>query len=64
MTSFAYRDPGSPYLPSILFLVGSVVLFVVHLFLLGLAERRRPLGISQAPATEPDRQPAGAGARR
>ena len=64
VTSFAYRDPGSPYLPSILFLVASVVLFVVHLFLLGLAERRRPLGISQTPATEPDRQPAGAGARR
>ena len=63
-TTFAYRDPGNPYLPSILFLVASVVLFVVHLFLLGLAERRRPLGISQTPATEPDRQPAGAGARR
>ena len=64
VTSFAYRDPGNPYLPSILFLIASVVLFVVHLFLLGLAERRRPLGISQAPAPEAERQPAGAGARR
>jgi hypothetical protein len=61
-TTFAYRDPGSPYLPSILFLIGSVVLFVVHMLLLGLAERRRPLGVSRTPA-EGDRQPAGAGAR-
>lgn len=63
-TTFAYRDPGSPYLPSILFLAGSVILFVVHLFLLGLAERRRPLGVALAPTTEAERQPAGAGARR
>jgi hypothetical protein len=65
ITTFAYRDPGSPYLPSILFLVGSVVLFLVHLFLLGLAERRRPLGQAIPPAAaEGERQPAGAGARR
>jgi hypothetical protein len=63
-TTFAYRDPGSPYLPSILFLVASIVLFVVHMLLLGLVERRRPLGVTQAPAPEAGRQPAGAGARR
>ena len=63
-TTFAYRDPGSPYLPSILFLVGSLVLFVVHMLLLGLAERRRPLGVALTPAGEGERQPAGAGARR
>jgi hypothetical protein len=63
-TTFAYRDPGSPYLPSILFRVASRVLFVVHMLLLGLAERRRPLGVTQPPAPEPERQPAGAGARR
>ena len=63
-TSFAYRDPGSPYLPSILFLIGSTVLFLVHLFLLGVAERRRPLGQALTPTTEPERQPAGAGAAR
>jgi hypothetical protein len=63
-TEFAYRDPGSPYLPSILFLIGSVVLFVVHLFLLGLAERRRPLGQALTPTPEAERQPAGAGAAR
>jgi hypothetical protein len=63
-TFFAYRDPGSPYLPSILFLVGSIVLFLVHLFLLGVAERRRPLGQALTPTTEPERQPAGAGAAR
>jgi hypothetical protein len=60
-TTFAYRDPGSPYLPSILFLIGSVVLFVVHLVLLGLAERRRPLGVARTPAPEAERQPVGAG---
>ena len=63
-TTFAYRDPGSPYLPSILFLGASLVLFVAHMLLLGLAERRRPLGVAQTPAAEPERQPAGAGARR
>jgi hypothetical protein len=59
-TTFAYRDPGAPYLPSILFLVGSIVLFVVHMLLLGLAERRRPLGAALAPTPEAARQPAGA----
>jgi hypothetical protein len=64
-TTFAYRDPGSPYLPSILFLAASLVLFVVHMLLLGLVERRRPLGVVQAPAAEgAQRQPAGAGAGR
>jgi hypothetical protein len=63
-TTFAYRDPGDPYLPSILFLAGSSVLFVVHLLLLGVAERRRPLGVAQRPAPEAEPQPAGAGARR
>jgi hypothetical protein len=63
-TTFAYRDPGSPYLPSILFLAGSSVLFVVHMLLLGLAERRRPLGVAQRQAPEAQPQPAGAGSRR
>jgi len=63
-TTFAYRDPGNPYLPSILFLAGALVLFVIHMLLLGLVERRRPLGVAQAPTPEGARQPAGAGARR
>jgi hypothetical protein len=63
-TIFAYRDPGNPYLPSILFLIASLVLFVVHVLLLGLAERRRPLGVALNPSTEAGRQPVGAGARR
>jgi len=58
-TTFAYRDPGSPYLPSILFLVGSLVLFVVHMLALGLVERRRPLGGTVATPTDAGRQPAG-----
>jgi hypothetical protein len=63
VTTFAYRDPGNPSLPSILFLIGSSVLFVLHMLLLGLAERRRPLGVALTP-TDEGRQPAGAGARR
>jgi hypothetical protein len=63
VTTFAYRDPGNPRLPSILFLAGALVLFVVHLLLLGLAERRRPLGVALTP-TDDGRQPARAGARR
>jgi hypothetical protein len=63
VTTFAYRDPGNPRLPSILFLAGALVLFVVHLLLLGLAERRRPLGVALTP-TDEGRRPAGAGARR
>jgi hypothetical protein len=63
-TVFAYRDPGAPYLPSILFLIGSAVLFVAHMLALGWVERRRPLGVALTPTTEGERQPAGAGARR
>jgi hypothetical protein len=60
VTTFAYRDPGNPYLPSIIFLVASVLLFLIHMVLLGVAERRRPLGGGLAPS-EGDRVPAGAG---
>jgi hypothetical protein len=61
--TFAYRDPGAPYLPSLLFLIGALVLFVVHTLALGLVERRRPLGVPVAAATAADgeRQPARAG---
>jgi hypothetical protein len=63
VTTFAYRDPGNPYLPSIIFLAASVILFLVHMVLLGLAERRRPLGVAHRP-TDEGRQPAPAGAGR
>ena len=63
VTAFAYRDPGNPYLPSIIFLVASVILFLVHMVLLGVAERRRPLGVALKPTAE-GRAPAAAGARR
>jgi len=49
VTTFAYRDPGNPYLPSSIFLVASVLLFLVHMVLLGVAERRRPLGVALRP---------------
>ena len=62
-TTFAYRDPGSPYLPSILFLIGSIPLFVIHMFLLGMAERRRPLtactSAPRARASSPGPAPPG-----
>jgi hypothetical protein len=59
-TTFAYRDPGAPRLPSILFLAGSLVLFLVHMLALGMVERRRPLGAPVAASTAADgeRQPA------
>jgi hypothetical protein len=59
-TTFAYRDAGAPYLPSLLFLIGALVLFVVHMLALGMVERRRPLGVPVAAATAADgeRQPA------
>ena len=63
VTTFAYRDPGNPYLPSIIFLIASSVLFVVHMLLLGVAERRRPLGVALKP-TDEGRQPATAAAGR
>jgi hypothetical protein len=61
-TTFAYRDPGAPFLPSILFLIGSLVLFVVHMLALGLVERRRPLGAPVAAAADGERQPSRTGA--
>jgi hypothetical protein len=61
-TTFAYRDPGAPYLPSLLFLIGSLVLFAVHMLALGLVERRRPLGVPAAATAEGERQPARTGA--
>ena len=61
-TTFAYRDPGAPSLPSLLFLIGSLVLFVVHMLALGLVERRRPLGAAVGVAADGERQPARTGA--
>jgi hypothetical protein len=61
-TTFAYRDPGAPYLPSILFLAGSLALFFVHMLGLGLVERRRPLGGAAGAPAEGAREPAGTGA--
>ena len=57
-TSFAYRDPGAPYLPSIIFLVSAIVLFTLHLLGLGWVERRRPLGPALSPTEAPARTPA------
>jgi hypothetical protein len=57
-TTFAYRDPGAPKLPSLLFLGGSIVLFSLHLLGLGRVERRRPLGAAQTPTEAPARAPA------
>jgi hypothetical protein len=61
-TTFAYRDPGAPYLPSLLFLAGSLALFFVHMLGLGLVERRRPLGGAAGAPAEGAREPAGTGA--
>jgi hypothetical protein len=49
---FAYKDAGAPALPSYLFLAGSALLFLLHVWLLSLVERRRPLGAVLSPQTE------------
>jgi hypothetical protein len=49
---FAYQDPGAPALPSYLFLAGSTLLFLLHVWLLSLVERRRPLGVVLTPQAE------------
>jgi hypothetical protein len=49
---FAYQDPGAPALPSYLFLAGSTLLFLLHVWLLALVERRRPLGAVLTPQAE------------
>ena len=52
VTVVAYKDPGNEPLPSYLFLVGSVIGFVVHLPFLDRAERKRKeilTGGQQAP---------------
>lgn len=49
-TFFSYRDPGAPYLPSLIILGSSIALFAAHLLALGYVERKRPLGAVHAPA--------------
>ena len=53
VTVFAYQDKGAPALPSHLFLGSAIVLFLLHAFLLGVVERRRPLGGALTPQAEP-----------
>jgi len=57
-TFFAYRDPGAPYLPSLIILGSAVALFVIHLMLLGYVERKRPLGTVHTPAGAAARTPS------
>jgi hypothetical protein len=59
-TFFAYRDPGAPYVPSLIVMAVALVLFVVHVLGLAAAERRRPLGgpAARAPAEGGRRVPA------
>jgi hypothetical protein len=51
---FAYQDPGAPALPSYLFVAGSILLFALHVWLLSVVERRRPLGAVLSP--QPDQR--------
>ena len=58
-TFFAYRDPGAPYVPSLIVMGVSLVLFLAHMLGLGAAERRRPLGAApRVPADAGTRVPA------
>ncbi len=55
---FAYRDPGAPYLPSLIVMAVSLLLLVAHIIGLGLAERRRPLGVTPRTAEAAGRTPS------
>jgi len=55
---FAYRDPGAPYVPSLIVMVVALVLFLVHMLGLGAAERRRPLGPAPRAPVDATRIPA------
>jgi hypothetical protein len=55
---FAYRDPGAPYLPSLIVMAVSFVLLVAHILGLGAAERRRPLGAVPRTAEAAGRTPS------
>jgi hypothetical protein len=56
---FAFRDPGAPYVPSLIVMVVALILFIGHVFGLAAAERRRPLGTSgRTPADAGTRVPA------
>jgi hypothetical protein len=57
-TFFAYRDPGAPYLPSIIVMVVSLLLVVGHVLGLAAAERRRPLGAAPRTAEAQGRAPS------
>jgi hypothetical protein len=52
VSMFAYQDQGAPALPSYLFLAGSTLLFLLHVWLLNVVERRRPLGAALSPQVE------------
>lgn len=57
-SSFAYRDPGAPYVPSLIVMVVALVLFLAHMLGLGAAERRRPLGPAPRAPADATRIPA------
>lgn len=57
-TFFSYRDPGAPYVPSLIVMVIALVLFLAHMLGLSAAERRRPLGAApRAPVDRGTRVP-------
>jgi hypothetical protein len=62
--AFGYFDPGNPLLPSYVFILISLVLFVLHCWLLDRHERmeRRELEAARGTAAEPEPEPVGANA--
>jgi hypothetical protein len=55
---FAYRDPGAPYLPSLIIMGAALLLCLGHIFALGAVERRRPLGAPARAGEQPASRPA------
>jgi uncharacterized membrane protein len=60
--AFGYFDAGSPLLPALIFALISLILFLIHAWLLDRSERleRRELEAARGTAEEPDRVPANA----
>jgi hypothetical protein len=61
-TAFAYFDQGAPLLPALVFVLISLIGFLLHAWLLDRSERleRRELEAAAGQTTEPERVPANA----
>lgn len=60
VTLYGFFDPGAPLFPGIVFIVVSLVGFLLHVFLLNADERREQRELAEAAEEEREKVPAGA----